>query len=444
MQSVHGDNQGVFRALNPHVHVGGHAHQHPFLPVESDLGGIPGHAGGGVGYLADGGDGAGEGVVTDGADGDLRLLPLLQGQNVRFVNADGDGHLLLGVQGENLGFRCGGGGVLVIFHAGHQAVLACQHRPVPVDGQKACQGVLQILPLAQQRVKIRAGFGVAQGHQGGACGDVGVFLAGNALDRAHIAGDGYGGMDVQLAGAQGFPGGVGYGDFLVQGRAVVRDQHGDGAKGGAFHSALHRGAVGQGDGDGIASGAAVGFKIHGHVAVHAQKSQSPVFGDAGNHVVACLGVNLFHPAAYAGGDAGGGGVGLGAVDFLVQGLDLILSAAQGVYHGSHVHLGKQIALGNRVSGLGDDLVHLHTGGDGHVLLVHLLQHAAAGDQGVNRARSHGVALYVLLGGGEPGVHVFAQMGNHHHQSHENHRNDDNYPAQPLAPALLLFLTELVK
>ena len=216
-------------------------------------------------------------------------------------------------------------------------------------------------------------------------------------------------MDVQVAFPKNGAAAVRNGDLLVIEGAVVADQHGELSLPGLLHQAGNHTAVGQGDGDGISPDRAFGFNVHGKVTVQAQKGQRPVFRHAQTHIVANLRVDFLDTAADTGGEGGGGGVILGAVNLAVKGFQLTLGVGQGAHNGGHIHLGQQFPLRHQVTGLREDLVDLHPGGHLDLLLIHLFQHPGAGDKGVNGAGFYLIGQHLFFRRGELLLHTAAQI-----------------------------------
>ena len=248
-------------------------------------------------------------------------------------------------------------------------------------------------------------------------------------------------MDVQLPLTQRLAAIVGNEDFLVNQRAVVRHQHGQLTLAGFLHHAGNNRAVGTGNGDAVAPAGALGLNVHGKVAVKAQESQRAVLRHAGGHVVADFRVDCLDPTGHTGGQTGGGGVVLGAVDAFIQRFQLALGVGQGVHDGGHIHLRQKLALCHQVSRLREHLVDLHPSGDFDFLLVHLGQHTAAGDKGVNGAGLHLIGQHLFFRGGEFLFHAAPQRKHQQHQRHRDDRDDDNDGAHHLPAALFLFPIE---
>ena len=444
MEGIDGDDQGIFHTLDLDVHIGGHARQHTVGLLQGHLGAVLGDAGGGVGYLADFGDGAGEYLaVGNGGDGDFRCLVLFQSQNVGFVNGDGDGHDLIGVQVHQLGDGGGGSGFLVIEDRADAAVHGTEHSAVPVDGQQLHQILLQVGAAAQEGVIIGAELGVFQLENGGVGVHLGIFLHRNRADGTGVAHDRQGIVDVQLAGSQNCAA-QGNGDFLVHSGAVVGNQNGGPVSSCGFHGAQDGIVVTPGNGDLLALGQPVGFDVYRQIAVQGHNGQGAVFCHAQGNIHVLLAENLLDAAGNTGADVAAGFVALGLGDLIVQILQLILDIGQGSHNGGQVHGGDEVAGRHGITGFGNQLRYLHTGR--HIDGFHILfrENAAAVHNGMDGAGGNGVFLNLCGGGSEALFHILAQQDHRGHQCQGNDQKDDGDGTDNFSSLLFLFLAELVK
>ena len=141
--------------------------------------------------------------------------------------------------------------------------------------QQLQQGLLLLLPGAQEGVVVGIGGGVAEGIDVHGGGNLVVFLHIHPVDGSGVAGDRQGRMDIQAAGAQGLtlPGDC---YLLPHGGAVIRQKDGGGACQQGIHPAFHLLPVAQGDGYAVALGKGIGFHLHSHIAVQRNHSQRAV------------------------------------------------------------------------------------------------------------------------------------------------------------------------
>ena len=313
MQGVHRNQNGVVHALNPHVHAGGHAGEHPGHLVQRDDRRV---IAGGAGFV-DLRHHAGKSLVADGADGNVRLLPQLQGEDVGFVHADGHGHTDVRGENHNVGdlfFRVLvvqiGHGVYAAGNGGSQAV-------VSLDLQQLQKGFLLFAPLPQQRVIACAGGSVLQGEQGGGGIDLLIQRCVHSADGAGVAGDGERIVDVQCAASQfcaGFR--LHRHGFAVFG-AVVRHQNGGGAALGFLHGAFDLLTVGKNHRYRVAFAQGVGFDVRGHVTVQRNFRQPAMLHHDVLHKLGRLSVDDLHPPRNACGYVAADGIPVGVGDLVV-------------------------------------------------------------------------------------------------------------------------------
>ena len=319
MQGVHRNQNGVVHALDPHVHAGGHAGEHPGYLVQGDDRRV---IAGGAGFV-DLRHHAGESLVADGADGDVRLLPQLQGENIGFIHADGHGHA--DIRGEDYDIRNLfrvlvvqiGHGIHAAGNGGGQAVIS-------LDLQQLKKGFLLFTPLPQQRVIACAGGGILQGEQGG--GGIDLLVQGrvHGADGTGVARDGERIVNVQCAASQFRAGSRFYRyGFAVFG-AVVRHQNGGGAAHGFLYGAFDLLAVGKNHRYPVAFAQGIGLNVHGHVAVQRNFRQSAMLHHDVLHKLTLLGIDDLHPPRNACGDVAADGIPVGVGDLVVQVFDFPL------------------------------------------------------------------------------------------------------------------------